>query len=66
MSKELPFLVFCVEEYKNKKHLSGKAVADLFSKYAVCEYILSYYEALHTTGTQYIVDDIDRYIGANR
>ena len=62
MSKELPFIVFCVEEYKNQKGMTGKEVMTLFNKYSVCEYIKSFYEALHTTGPKYIVDDIDLYI----
>lgn len=62
MSKELPFIILCVEEYKNQKHLSGKEVISLFNKYSVYEYIRSFYEVLHTTGTKYIVNDIDLYI----
>ena len=62
MSKELPFIVLCVEEYKHQKKMTGKEVMDLFNKYAVCEYIQSFYEVLHTTGTRYIVNDIDLYI----
>ena len=62
MSKELPFIVLCVEEYKNNKGLSGKEVMDLFNKYSVCEYIKSFYEVLDTTGTKYIINDIDLYI----
>ena len=66
MSKELPFLVLCIEEYKNQKGLSGKEVMALFHRYAVCEYIQSFYEVLHTTGTKYIVSDIDLYIQSRR
>lgn len=62
MSKELPFIILCVEEYKNQKHLSGKDVISLFNKYAVTDYIRSFYEVLHTTGTRYLVNDIDLYI----
>ena len=62
MSRELPFIVLCVEEYKNHKEMSGKEVMDLFNKYSVCEYIKAFYEVLHTTGTKYIVNDIDLYI----
>ena len=39
MTKELPFIVFCIEEYKNKKGMTGKEVIDLFKEYSVCEYI---------------------------
>lgn len=62
MSKELPFIIFCIEEYKNQKGMTGKDVITLFNKYSVCEYIKDFYEALHTTGTKYIVNDIDLYI----
>lgn len=62
MSKEMPFLVYCIEEYKAEKNLTGKEVMSLFRQYAVCEYIKSFNEALHTTGKKYIVEDIDLYI----
>jgi hypothetical protein len=66
MSKELPFIVLCIEEYKNQKGMSGKEVVDLFNKYSVCEYIQAFYEVLHTTGTRYMVNDIDLYIKARQ
>ena len=66
MSRKLTFLVFCVEEYKKQKKLTGRAVAELFGKYSVCEYIETFYEALHTTGANYIVNDIDAYIESKR
>lgn len=66
MSKELPFIVLCIEEYKNEKRLSGKEVMDLFTRYSVCDYIRSFYEVLHTTGTKYIVDDIDLYVKSRK
>ncbi|MBO4622709.1 MAG: DUF3791 domain-containing protein [Bacilli bacterium] len=62
MSKELPFIILCLEEYKNNKNLNGKEIIELFNKYDVFNYIKSFYEALHTTGTKYIVNDIDLYI----
>lgn len=62
MSKELAFMVLCVEEYKNQKEMSGKDVMNLFNRYSVFEYIQDFYEVLHTTGVKYIVDDIDLYI----
>ena len=62
MSKELPFLVLCVEEYKNQKGMTVKEVMDLFNQYSVFEYIQAFYDVLHTTGTKYIVNDIDLYI----
>lgn len=62
MSKELPFIVLCIEEYKKYKGITGKEAINLFNQYSVCEYIKSFYEILCTTGTKYIVNDIDLYI----
>ena len=66
MSKEGNFLVYCVEQYKNAKSLSGKQISALFTKYNVWDYIYLCFEALHTTGANYIVEDIDLYIEARQ
>ncbi|WIW69863.1 DUF3791 domain-containing protein [Anaerosinus gibii] len=62
MSKELPFLIYCIEEYKSQKGISGKEVIDIFSKYNISQYLYACYDALHTTGANYIVNDIDSLI----
>jgi len=46
--------------------MNGKNVIDLFNWYRVIDYIWDYYEALHTTVRQYIVDDINMYIKARQ
>lgn len=66
MSRELPFMVYCIEAYKNRKRMTGKEVVSLFGKYAVCEYIKTFYESLHTMGEACIVEDIDLYIKSRR
>ena len=66
MSREGNFLIYCVEQYKNAKKLTGKQVSELFNKYRVWDYIYSCFEALHTTGDNYIVEDIDLYIEARQ
>ena len=66
MDDKINFIVYCIEEYKSAENLTGKAVIDLFNRYRVIEYIRAYYEALHTTGRQYIVDDINLYIKARQ
>ena len=66
MSKELSFLIYCLEEYRSQKNMTGKAVIELFEQYSVCEYLQSFYEALHTTGAKYVVNDIDMYIEARQ
>ena len=43
-----------------------KQVAELFTRFRVWDYIYSCFEALHTTGVNYIVEDIDLYIEARQ
>ena len=66
MSRQGDFMIYCTEQYKSAKKLTGKQVSDLFSRYSVWDYIYSCFEALHTTGTNYIVEDIDLYIEARQ
>ena len=62
MSAEGKFLVYCIEIYKHSKNMTGKQVMELFKRYSVMDYILSCYEALHTTGAGYIIEDIDIFM----
>lgn len=64
MDDRIDFVVYCIEEYKYAEHLTEKKVIELFNRYRVIEYIQTYYEALHTTGARYIVEDINLYIAA--
>ena len=66
MSRQGDFLIYCTELYKSAKKLTGKQVSELFSHYSVWDYIYSCFEALHTTGANYIVEDIDLYIEARQ
>ena len=66
MSQAGKFLSYCTERYKAAKGLTGKQVAELFSRYRVWEYVYSCFEALHTTGENYIIEDIDMYIDARK
>ncbi len=66
MSRESKFLIYCIEEYKKAKSLTGRGTMELFRKYNVLDYIIACYGALHTTGGRYIVEDIDLYIEARQ
>jgi len=66
MSAEGKFLVFCLETYKTSKQMTGMQVIKMFKRYGVIDYILSCYEALHTTGTNYIIEDIDLFVEARQ
>ncbi len=65
-NNKLDFMVYCIENYKNVKGLKGKDVLELFNKYRVFDYIKATYDALHTTGRDYIVEDLDIYIDARK
>ena len=60
------FLVYCVEIYKTAYKINGKQVIQLFSQYGISEYIVTCYGALHTTGPQYIIEDINGLIEEQR
>lgn len=62
MSKEMAFAVFCMENYKLHRNLSGREVSALFDRYGVFDYIREFYDVLHTTGHHYINNDIDIYL----
>ena len=64
MSKEMAFAVFCLENYKTHRNLSGQEVSLLFERYGVFDYIREFYDVLHTTGYNYINNDIDIYLNS--
>jgi hypothetical protein len=56
------FLVYCIEIYKTANKMNGREVMQLFTKYEILDYIVQCYGALHTTGPQYIIEDISELI----
>ena len=56
------FLVYCIEIYKSAYKISGKEVIQTFSQYGIMDYIVKCYGALHTTGREYIIEDIAGFI----
>ena len=66
MSDAGRFLIYCIEMYRRAKQISGRAAYELFRSVGADEYVRRCYGALHTTGEQYIIADIDGYIGSAR
>ncbi|MDR0884399.1 MAG: DUF3791 domain-containing protein [Oscillospiraceae bacterium] len=66
MSRQGEFLIYCLEMYRMAKKMTGKQAIELFKKYGISHYVMSCYEALHTTGWQYIVQDIDLFVEARQ
>ncbi len=64
MSTETNFAIFCLENYKAYKKLTGKQAVALFNKYGVFDYITEFYDVLHTTGYNYINNDIDLFLSS--
>jgi len=62
MSKEVDFLVYCIEIVKNARQLSGKQVYSLFEKYDLFKFVIDFYELLHIHGESYILEDINERI----
>ncbi len=64
MSKTLEFKAFCFEAYRHEKKLTGRETMKIFKQYGVLDYLGACYDVLHTTGREYIIDDIDLFIKA--
>lgn len=62
MEKEMAFVIFCIENYKVYRNLSGKETLKLFNDYGVLDYLEQYYDVLHTTGYQFMNRDIDEFL----
>jgi hypothetical protein len=58
----MDFIVFCLEEYRNARKLTGRQVITVFDKYGVYDFIEKSYDALHTYGGDEIVWNIGEYI----
>ena len=61
MSKPiLDFAIFCIEGVAERLQLPGNVVYDLLTRQSriLNDYFVPAYDALHTQGKQYVVDDI--------
>jgi len=56
------FVSFCIEQYKNEKHLTSIEAIELLDRYRVLDYLSDHYETLHTQSRQWILEDIDDFI----
>ena len=61
---KLTFVSFCIEEYKTIHSLSGAEAAARFEKYGVTDFLIEFFDTLHTLGTKAILHEIDRFIEA--
>lgn len=57
------FVAFCIEEYGVYKGMTGAQTLDLFLQYGVIDYLSKFFEPLHTQGRQWLLEEIDEFIG---
>ena len=62
--KELVFSVFCIENVAERLGINGEEMYRLLTEKSdiLDSYIIPCYDALHTQGKEYIVNDITEYI----
>ena len=56
------FVSFCIEQYKNVKHITGAEAMRRLDEYKVLDYLSEHYEILHTQSHQWILEEIDEFI----
>jgi len=62
MLKHTDFIIYCIEEYRNAKKLTGRQVITIFNKYHVYDFIEKSYDALHTYSGDEIAWNISEYV----
>lgn len=60
--EEFEFYTYCMEKYSLEKGLSGLQVFALFKRYGIDDFLIDHYDLLHTQGTGYVIDEIQRFI----
>ena len=66
MSQQLRFLAFAAEYYRAHHGLTGRALADLFSRHGVYQLIMDNYFLYHIESPDNMVADIDHYIATGQ
>lgn len=56
------FISFCIEQYKEKNHISGSETMEVFNRNGLLDYLEAHYEPLHTQSRQWILEEIDELI----
>jgi len=61
-AEEFEFYTYCLEKYALAKGLTGLQALALFKRYKADDFLVEHYDLLHTQGTGYVIDEIDRLI----
>ena len=60
------FYVYTLEKYAISKRMGGLQALALFKEYEADEFLLKHYDLLHTQGTGYVIDEVQRYINRRK
>jgi hypothetical protein len=63
---EFEFFTYMLEKYALSNGMGGLQALALFKEYDVDEFLLNNYDLLHTQGTGYVIDEINRFIQRRR
>ncbi|MDR0951265.1 MAG: DUF3791 domain-containing protein [Candidatus Ancillula sp.] len=66
LTPENEFLIFAIEYYRNAKGLTGKEVADLFTKHNIYKLIHDSYFIYHIESPNNMVTEIDRLVASGK
>lgn len=61
-AEEFEFYAYCLEKYALAKGLTGLQALAVLKRYGADDFLLDHYDLLHTQGTGYVIDEIDRLI----
>ena len=60
--EEFEFYTYCLEKYAQAKGLTGLQALALMKRHGADDYLIDHYDLLHTQGTGYVIDELDRFI----
>ena len=60
--EEFEFYTYTLEKYALAKGLTGLQALACLKRYGADDFLLDHYDLLHTQGTGYVIDEIDRFI----
>lgn len=64
--QEFEFFTYTLEKYALSKGMGGLQALALFKEYDADDFLFDNYDLLHTQGTGYVIDEIDRFIQKRR
>lgn len=56
------FYVYNLELFARNKGISGLQALALFKEYDVDDFLINHYDLLHTQGTEFVMDEIERFL----